>query len=362
MRTGRPKATLIVTDDERQHLDSLAHRSRSASFVARRARIILACAEGLTNTAVAKRLRVAPGTVCKWRRRFVAQRVDGLLDEPRPGTPRRITDTQVEAVIVRTLESTPRGATHWSTRGMAKATGLNAMAISRIWRAFGLRPHRAETFKLSPDPLLIDKVRDIVGLYMSPPAHALVLCVDEKSQIQALDRTAPLLPLRPGQAERGTHDYRRHGTTTLFAALDVKTGQVLGQTRARHRAVEFRTFLDVIDANVPPDLDIHIILDNYGTHKTAIIRSWFAKRPRYHLHFTPTYGSWLNMVERWFAGLTNRQLRRGVHRSIAALERAIRDYINAHNAESKPFVWTKSADEILASIARFAARTVVAQG
>ncbi len=287
--------------------------------------------------------------------------MDGLLDEPRPGTPRRITDEQVEAVIVRTLETTPRGATHWSTRGMAKASGLSPMAISRIWRAFGLQPHRAETFKLSPDPLLIDKVRDIVGLYMAPPEHALVLCVDEKSQIQALDRTAPLLPLRPGQAERGTHDYRRHGTTTLFAALNVKPGQVLGETRARHRALEFRKFLDLIDAHVPADLDVHLILDNYGTHKTALIRHWFAKRSRYHLHFTPTYGSWLNMVERWFAGLTTKQLRRGVHRSVAALERAIREYIEAHNVDCQPFVWTKSADDILASIARFAARTVTAQ-
>jgi len=359
MRTGRPKTILIVTDEEHRQLQSLAHRSRTASFVARRARVVLACADGLTNTAVAKRLRVAPGTVGKWRRRFVAQRVDGLLDEPRPGTPRRITDDQIEAVIVRTLETTPRGATHWSTRGMAKASGLSAMAISRIWRAFGLQPHRAETFKLSPDPLLIDKVRDIVGLYMSPPEHALVLCVDEKSQIQALDRTAPLLPLRPGQAERGTHDYHRHGTTTLFAALDVKTGKVLGETRARHRAVEFRKFLDLIDRNVPGALDVHLILDNYGTHKTPLIRRWFAKRPRYHLHFTPTYGSWLNLVERWFGGLTAKQLRRGVYRSLAALEQAIREYIEAHNVESKPFVWTKSADEILASIARFAQRTLV---
>lgn len=360
MRTGRPKATLTVTDDERQQLDSLAHRSRTASFVARRARIVLACAEGLSNSAVARRLRVAPGTVGTWRQRFIEQRLDGLFDEPRPGSPRQITDRQVEDVIVRTLESTPRGATHWSTRGMAKATGLSAMAISRIWRAFGLQPHRAETFKLSPDPLLIDKVRDIVGLYMAPPEHALVLCVDEKSQIQALDRTAPLLPLRPGQAERGTHDYRRHGTTTLFAALDIKTGKVLGKTRARHRAVEFRKFLDLIDAHVPAGLDVHLILDNYGTHKAPLVRNWFAKRPRYHLHFTPTYGSWLNLVERWFAGLTSRQLRRGVHQSVAALVRAIHEYIDASNVESKPFVWTKTADDILASIARFAVRTVAA--
>jgi transposase len=360
MRTGRPKATLTVTDDERQQLQSLAHRSRTASFVARRARIILACADGLSNVVVARRLRVAPATVGKWRQRFLEARVDGLLDEPRPGTPRRITDEQVEAVVVKTLESTPRGATHWSTRGMAKAVGLSAMAISRIWRAFGLQPHRAETFKLSPDPLLIDKVRDIVGLYMAPPEHALVLCVDEKSQIQALDRTAPLLPLRPGQAERGTHDYHRHGTTTLFAALNIKTGEVLGETRARHRAIEFRKFLDLIDANVPPELDVHLVLDNYGTHKAPLVRNWFAKRPRYHLHFTPTYGSWLNMVERWFAGLTAKQLRRGVHRSIAALQRAIREYIDAHNQECKPFIWTKTADEILASMARFARRTAAA--
>jgi transposase len=360
MRTGRPKAILTVTDDERRQLQSLAHRSRTASFVARRARIILACADGLSNVAVARRLRVAPATVGTWRQRFVEARVDGLFDEPRPGTPRRISDEQVEAVVVKTLEATPRGATHWSTRGMAKAVGLSHMAISRIWRAFGLQPHRAETFKLSPDPLLIDKVRDIVGLYMAPPEHALVLCVDEKSQIQALDRTAPLLPLRPGQAERGTHDYRRHGTTTRFAALDVKTGQVLGETHARHRAVEFRKFLDAIDANVPPDLDVHLILDNDGTHKTPMVRNWFATRPRYHLHFTPTYGSWLNLVERWFAGLTSRHLRRGVHRSVAALVRAIREYIDASNLESKPFVWTKTADEILASIARFAQRTAAA--
>jgi len=361
MRTGRPKATLTVTDDERQQLESLAHRSRTASFVARRARIVLACAEGLANVAVARRLRVAPATVGTWRQRFIEARVDGLFDEPRPGTPRSITDAQVEAVIIRTLETTPRGATHWSTRGMAKVTGLSAMAISRIWRAFGLQPHRTETFKLSPDPLLVDKVRDIVGLYMNPPDHALVLCVDEKSQIQALDRTAPLLPLRPGQAERGTHDYKRHGTTTLFAALDVKTGKVLGETKARHRAVEFRKFLDVIEANVPADLDVHLILDNYGTHKAPLVRNWFAKRPRYHLHFTPTYGSWLNLVERWFAGLTTKQLRRGVHRSVAALVRAIREYIDASNLDAKPFVWTKTADQILASIARFAARTVAAQ-
>jgi transposase len=296
--------------------------------------------------------------VGKWRARFVRERLAGLMDEPRPGAPRQIEDRAIEQVLVQTLEQTPRGATHWSTRTMAQASGLSRMTVSRIWRAFGLQPHRSETFKLSPDPLLIDKVRDIVGLYLNPPEHALVLCVDEKSQIQALDRTQPLLPMRPGQAERRTHDYRRHGTTSLFAALEVKTGKVIGQTRRRHRAVEFRKFLDQIEANVPADLDVHLIMDNYGTHKTARIRAWFAKRPRSHAHFTPTYGSWLNLVERWFAELTNKRLRRGVHRSVRELERAIHDFLDAHNDHPRPFVWTKTADEILASIARFAHRTL----
>jgi transposase len=361
MRTGRPKASLVLTPAERTELESLAHRSRSAPALARRARLVLACAEGRDNTTVARRLRLSPTTVCKWRARFVADRVAGLFDEPRPGTPRQITDDKIEAVIVRTLETTPRGATHWSTRGMAKATGFSHMTISRVWHAFGLQPHRTETFKLSPDPLLIPKVRDIVGLYMNPPDHAVVLCVDEKSQIQALDRTAPLLPLRPGQAERRTHDYKRHGTTSLFAALDTKTGKVIAETRRRHRSVEFRKFLDRVDASVPPELDVHLIMDNYGTHKTPLIRAWLAKRPRFHVHFTPTYGSWLNLVERWFAELTTKQLRRGAHRSVPELERAIWEFIDAHHEDPKPFVWTKSADEILASIARFAQRTVAAQ-
>ncbi len=358
MRTGRPKAPLTLTDQEETHLNSLAHRSRSAPALARRARIILGCAQGHDNTVVAKRLRLSPATVCKWRARFVRHRLDGLYDEPRPGTPRTITDAQVEEVIVRTLETTPRGATHWSTRSMAKATGLSHASISRIWRAFGLKPHRTETFKLSPDPLLIDKVRDIVGLYVNPPEHAVVLCVDEKSQIQALDRTQPLLPMRPGQMERRTHDYRRHGTTSLFAALDTKTGSVLAQTHRRHRSVEFRKFLDKIDQQVPAQLQVHLVLDNYGTHKTPLIHAWLAKRPRFHLHFTPTYGSWINLVERWFAELTNKQIRRGSHCSVAALEAAIWEFIDATNDAPKPFVWTKSADEILASIARFAQRTL----
>jgi transposase len=358
MPMGRPKVALLLTDDERQQLESLAHRSRTMPQLARRARIVLACADGHDNTTVAKRLRLSPTTVCKWRARFVRERVDGLYDEPRPGVPRTITDDEVERVIVRTLESTPRGATQWSTRAMAQATGLSHMTIARVWRAFGLQPHRTETFKLSPDPLLVEKVRDIVGLYLDPPDHAVVLCVDEKSQIQALDRTAPLLPMRPGQAERRTHDYKRHGTTSLFAALDAKTGTVIAETHRRHRSREFRTFLDRIDASVPPTLNVHLVLDNYGTHKTPLIWNWLAKRPRFHVHFTPTYGSWLNLVERWFAELTTKQIRRGAHRSVAELERAIRDFLDAHNEARRPFVWTKSADEILASVGRFAQRTL----
>ncbi len=361
MRTGRPRTIVMLTAEERQRLESLAHRSRSAPHVARRARIILACAEDRETTAVARRLHVSATTICKWRTRFLHERLDGLFDEPRPGAPRHISDEQVEQVIIRTLETTPRGATHWSLREMAKVSGLSRMTVSRIWRAFGLQPHRTETFKLSNDPLLIEKVRDIVGLYLNPPDHAVVLCVDEKAQIQALDRTQPLLPMRPGQVERRTHDYKRHGITSLFAALDVKTSQVISQFHRRHRSVEFRQFLDAVDAAVPPDLDVHLILDNYGTHKTRIIWNWLAKRPRYYVHFTPTYGSWLNLVERWFAELTHKQLRRGAHRSVSQLEAAIREFIDAHHANPKPFVWTKSADEILASIARFAQRTVPAQ-
>lgn len=357
MRTGRPKVPLQLNEQEIRELNSLARRSRSSPALARRARIILACGQGLDNKVVARRLRVSPGTVSKWRGRFVSGRVAGLYDEPRPGTPRSISDDQVESVIVQTLESTPRGATHWSTRSMAKASGLSHMAISRIWRAFGLKPHRTESFKLSPDPLLVDKVRDIVGLYLSPPEHAVVLCVDEKSQIQALDRTQPMLPMRPGQIERRTHDYKRHGTISLFAALDVKLGKVIHQLKSRQRSVEFRKFLDKIDAEVPEHLDVHLVLDNYGTHKTPMIQAWLLKRPRFHVHFTPTYGSWLNLIERWFAELTNKQLRRGSHDSVPALIAAIEEFIEVTNEQPRPFVWTKTADEILASIARFAKKT-----
>jgi transposase len=335
----------------------MAHRARSQPALARRARVVLACADGLDNKTVAKKLRCSLGMVGKWRGRFLQARLEGLYDEPRPGAPRKLSDEQVEQVVIQTLESTPRGQTHWSTRELAKATGLSRMTISRIWRAFGLQPHRTESFKLSPDPLLVDKVRDVVGLYMNPPEHAVVVCVDEKSQIQALDRTQPMLPLRPGQIERRTHDYKRHGTTSLFAALEVKTSRVIGQLHRRHRSQEFRKFLDTIDANVPAELDVHIVMDNYGTHKTAIIRKWFAKRPRFHVHFTPTYGSWLNLVERWFAEITNKRIRRGIFRSVEELESAIREYIDIHNEHPRPFVWTRTADDILASIARFAKRT-----
>jgi transposase len=342
--------------DERETLERWARRAKTAQAVAQRARLILGCAAGRTNTVVAHELRLTKQTVGKWRHRFLARRLEGLLDESRPGAPRTITDAQVERVLTRTLETTPADATHWSTRSMAKASGLSRSAVHRIWRAFALQPHRTETFKLSADPLFIEKVRDIVGLYLRPPDRALVLCVDEKSQIQALDRTQPLLPMRPGQVERRTHDYTRHGTTSLFAALDTTTGTVIGQLHRRHRSVEFRKFLDTIDAAVPADLDVHLILDNYGTHKTALIRRWLAKRSRFHVHFTPTSASWLNLVERWFAALTQKQIKRGAHPSTRALEAAIRQYIAVTNEAPKPFVWTKTADEILASVARFCHR------
>jgi transposase len=360
MRTGRPKQALILSDEERDRLQALAHRARSQPLMARRARVVLACAEGMDNKSVARKLRCSLGMVGKWRARFLKTRLEGLYDEPRPGAPRQVSDAHVEQVVIQTLESTPRGQTHWSTRGLANATGLSRMTISRIWHAFGLQPHRTDTFKLSPDPLLIDKVRDIVGLYINPPDHALVLCVDEKTQIQALERTQPLLPMQPGQLERRTHDYKRHGTTSLFAALELKTNKVIAQLKRRHRSLEFRQFLDVIEEQVPAGLDVHIIMDNYGTHKTALIRKWFAQRPRFHMHYTPTYGSWINLVERWFAELTNKRIRRGVFRSVKELEAAIREYIEVHNEDPKPFVWTKTADQILASIARYAQRTTAA--
>ena len=356
----RKPTVLELSEAERSELEGWSRRRKTAQALALRARIVLRAAEGRNNTAIADELGIAKHTVGKWRERFARLRTDGLLDEPRPGAPRRIGDEQVAALVDRTLSAVPDGATHWSRRTMAKAAGLSATTVGRVWRAFGLQPHRSETFKLSSDPLFAEKVRDIVGLYLAPPDRALVLCVDEKSQVQALDRTQPLLPLRPGQVERRTHDYARHGTTNLFAALDVQAGKVIGRCFPRHRAAEFRRFLDAIDANVPPDLDVHLILDNSATHKTALIKRWLAKRSRYHVHFTPTSASWINQVERWFGLLTERALRRGVHRSVADLERAIRGFVDATNADPKPFRWVKAADDILASVRRFCLRTLEA--
>jgi len=350
----RPRLPVpVVMPAQREILLGWARRPTSAQGLALRARMILRLADGHSSAAVARQMQVHLQTVSKWRERFRSQGVDGLLDEPRPGQPRKIGDVQVAAVIARTLQSKPSEATPWSTRSMARATGLNQTAISRIWRAFALQPHRTESFQLSHDPLLIDKVRDIVGLYLNPPQRALVLSVDEKSQIQALERTSPLLPLRPGQAERRAHDYLRHGTTSLFAALDAKTGKVIGQIHRRHRSAEFRRFLDTIEDNVPPELDVHLIMDNYATHKTSAIQRWFVKRPRFHVHFTPTAASWLNLVERWFAALTEKRIRRGSFRSTPELETAIRTFLDHHNTQPKPFVWTKSADAILDSLARY---------
>jgi len=346
-------APLELSAAERAELMSLASRRKTAQALALRARIVLACSEGGENKVVAARLGLNRQTVGKWRRRFVEHRVDGLHDEPRSGAPRTIADARIEAVIVRTLESLPPDATHWSSRAMAGASGLSVSTVPRIWRAFGLQPHRLETFKLSTDPDFVAKVRDVVGLYVAPPEHAIVLCVDEKSQIQALDRSQPLLPMRPGQPARRSHDYKRHGVTSLFAALDIATGQVIGKCYPRHRAAEFRHFLDEIEANVPNDLDVHLVMDNYATHKTPLIRKWLAKRPRWHVHLTPTSSSWLNQVERFFALLTDKKIRRGVHRNIADLQADISAFIDRHNTDPKPFRWTKSADHILASIERF---------
>ena len=305
---------------------------------------------------MARRLSLAVGTVRKWRTRFVADRLDGLLDEPRPGRPRTVSDDQVEAVVAKTLESTPRDATHWSTRSMAAELGLTQSAVSRIWRAFGLQPHRQDSWKLSKDPLFVDKVKDVVGLYLNPPERAVVLCVDEKSQIQALDRTAPIFPMMPGTPARASHDYKRAGTSSLYAALDIASGQVIGALHARHRAIEFKKFLTTIDQEVPPHLEVHLVLDNVSTHKTPAIKRWLAAHPRFHLHFTPTSASWLNLVERWFGELTSKKLRRGTHRSVRELEADIRSWIATWNDNPRPYVWTKTADQILASIARYCIR------
>ena len=343
--------------DENDRLAEWTRRHKTSQALAMRAPIVLGGQQDRSNREIARQLRVTSQTVGKWRRRFAARRLDGLLDEPRPGAPRTIGDATVEKLIAKTLHETPRDATHWSSRTMAQASGLSQTAVVRIWRAFGLQPHRAETFKLSTDPLFIDKVRDIVGLYLNPPDRALVLCVDEKSQIQALDRTQPILPMMPGLPERRTHDYSRHGTTTLFAALNIATGKVIGELHRRHRSKEFLQFLHAIEQAVPAKLDVHLVMDNYGTHKTASVKRWLARNPRFHTHFTPTSASWLNQVERWFATLTERQIRRGTHRSTLELERAIRTYLTTNNRDPKPFVWTKTADQILESIKRFCMRT-----
>ena len=356
MGRGPQLSELKLSVQENNQLVEWTRRHKTSQALALRSRIVLACAQGADNSEVARRCRVTRQTVGKWRSRFLEQRLDGLLDEPRPGAPRKLDDARIESLIVTTLNERPREATHWSTRLLATKLGVSQSTVSRAWRAFGLQPHRVETFKLSTDPLFIDKVRDIVGLYLNPPTKAMLLCVDEKSQIQALDRTQPLLPLAPGVAERRTHDYERHGTTSLFAALDLATGRVIGELHRRHRSQEFLAFLRTIDANVPAKLDVHLILDNYGTHKTPSVKAWFARHPRFHLHFTPTSGSWLNLVERFFATLSTRQIKRGTHRSTRELEQAIRAYLDTYNQNPKPFIWSKTADEILASLARFCSR------
>ena len=356
---GRRLPALELDDAERSELKALTARRKTGQALALRARIVLACAQGGENQEVAALLGIDKDTVGKWRWRFLQHRIDGLRDAPRCGAPRTIADARIEAVIVRTLESVPKNATHWSSRAMAKESGLSTSTVQRIWRAFGLQPHRLETFKLSTDPDFVAKVRDVVGLYIAPPERAIVLCVDEKSQIQALDRSQPSLPMRPGQPARMSHDYKRHGVTSLFAALDIATGRVIGKCYPRHRAAEFRNFLDQIEANVPDGLDVHLVMDNYATHKTPLIRTWLAKRPRWHVHLTPTSASWLNQVERFFALITERKIRRGIYRSVAALRADIMAFLDQHNADPAPFRWTKSADDILASIERFCIRNAL---
>ena len=355
-KPGRPTAVVMLSDEDREVLERWARRPSTAQALAMRARIVLAAAEGETNKAIAEAVGAHAVTVGKWRRRFVEAGIDGLHDEPRPGAPRTVTDADVERVIVKTLEEQPADATHWSTRSMAEATGMSQTMVSRIWRAFGLKPHLVDEFKLSPDPMFIDKVRDIVGLYLNPPEAAVVLCVDEKTQVQALDRTAPILPMLPGVPSRRTHDYRRYGTTNLYAALDVASGQIIADMTDRHRAIEFRKFLNQINREIPDGLDIHIVLDNVSTHKSPIIQKWLLRHPRVTFHFTPTYSSWMNLVERWFAELTTKWLRRGTHRSVKELTASIRTWITNWNDDPRPFVWHKTTDEILNTLADYANR------
>jgi transposase len=356
MPRKRHSKPLLLTDDERRTLDQWARRPTSAQRLAVRSRMVLACAEGLTNRAVARQLHVSSHSVCKWRERFRTRRLEGLTDEPRPGAPRKVTDDQVVAIITRTLE-TPPAATQWSTRRMAKVVGLSKATISRIWQTFGLQAHRVDTFKLSADPQFVEKVRDIVGLYLNPPDHAIVISLDEKSQVQALDRTRPLLPMRPGIPARQTHDYIRHGTTSLFAALNVATGKIIGRCHRRHRHQELLRFLNQVDATLPRKGEVHVVMDNYGTHKVPKVARWFARHPRYHVHFTPTSASWLNQVERFFATITTQRIRRGTFESVSALEAAIDHYLAHHNDHCKPFVWTATADAILDKVKRFCERT-----
>jgi transposase len=348
--------SIELTAGEREQLLSWSGRRKTAQALALRSRIVLAAAEDVSSSQIARDLGVSVATVRKWRNRFAEHRLDGLVDEPRPGQPRKITDQKVDEVITKTLESTPRDATHWSTRSMAREVGLTQTAVHDIWQAFGLKPHRQEKWKLSGDPQFAAKVRDIVGLYLNPPERAVVLAVDEKSQIQALDRTRPILPMLPGTPERATHDYKRHGTSSLYAALDIITGQVIGRLHSRHRAIEFKKFLQTLDQEVPSELDVHLVLDNSSTHKTPLIKRWLAAHPRFKLHFTPTSSSWINLVERWFAELTTKKLKRAAHRSVPALNQDIRAWIETWNENPQPFVWTKTADQILESISRYCTR------
>ena len=334
-------------------LERWAKRPKSPMSVATRARIVLLAADGLNNVDVASKLDVHQATVVKWRRRYLERGLDGLIDEPRPGAPRTITDEAVERVVMRTLEEAPTDATHWSTRDLAKRVGMSPSSVGRIWRAFGLKPWLTDTFKLSDDPQFVDKVRDVVGVYLNPPDHAVVLCVDEKTGIQALDRTRPSLPMRPGQVERRTHDYVRHGVVDLFAALNVATGEVISRFDKQHRAVEFIRFLDLIEESVPTDLAVHVILDNASTHKTPAVHRWLLRHPRFVFHFTPTSSSWLNLVERWFAALTTRKLRRSAHRSIRQLTDDLTAWVASWNTNPKPFVWRKTADEILDGLKKY---------
>lgn len=356
MRTGRPKKPLKISDEDRDKLTTMARRPKSAQAMAMRARMVLSCGEGMSNSEVARKLHITGATVGKWRERFRKDGMDGLLDEPRVGAPRKITDRQIEEVVTKTLELMPANSTHWSTRLMAAETGLSQNAIVRIWHAFGLQPHRVENFKFSKDPQFVEKVRDIVGLYLNPPDRAVVVCLDEKSQVQALNRTEPILPLAPGVPARQSHDYERHGVTSLFAAMDVASGVTISTCYRRHRHQEFLRFLNEIDENLPARLDVHLVMDNYGTHKVSRVRNWLARHPRYHVHFTPTSGSWLNLVERLFAEVTERCVRRGSHTSVRSLEKAMLAYLEQRNKNPKPFVWTADADMILGKVERLCKR------